>query len=168
MLDFFPQSRADLELRELFNVAWHPAGVVEGKPAAPDVQSLPSGVYGNIFDVLVDRPERTKAIFDYPVVWAAGDVDLGGAWPAVLDEYVRKGGTLVVNVEAAKALPPKLLGLKPTGKTLTAEEWAPAVGESRPAVPFEVAEVALDGATPLAWAGARRRWSRATRSARGR
>src|SRR5207248_484485 len=41
----------------------------------------------------------------------------------------------------------------PTGKTLTADEWAPAVGESRPAVPFEVAEVALDGAAPLAWSG---------------
>ena len=155
MLDFFPQSPADRELRELFNVAWHPAGVVEGRPAAPDVQSLPSGAYGNLFDVLVDRPERTKAIFDYPIVWAAGDVDLGGAWPAVLEEYVRKGGVLVVNVEAAKALPPKLLGLKPTGKTLTEEEWAPAVGEARPAVPFEVAEVEKDGATVLAWAGDR-------------
>jgi hypothetical protein len=153
MLDFFPLDRADLELRELFNVAWHPAGVVEGKPAAPDVQSMPSGVYGNLFDVLVDRPERAKAIFDYPIVWAAGDVDQGGPWHAALEEYVRKGGTLVVNIEAAKSLPPKLLGLKPTGKTLTADEWAPAVGESRPAVPFEVVEVALDGATTLAWAG---------------
>jgi hypothetical protein len=71
----------------------------------------------------------------------------------VLEEYVRKGGTLVVNIEAAKALPPKLLGLKPTGKTITADEWAPALGESRPAVPFEVAEVEKDGAVALAWAG---------------
>src|SRR5207302_1480060 len=137
----------------LFDVAWHPAGVVEGKPAAPDVQSMPSGVYGNLFDVLVDKPERAKAILDYPVVWAAGAVDLSGAWPAVLEDYVRKGGTLVVNIEAAKALPPKLLGLKPTGKTFTADEWAPAIGESRSAVPFEVAEVEKDGATVLAWAG---------------
>jgi hypothetical protein len=152
MLHFFQQSKADLELRELFNVAWHPAAVVEGKPAAPDAQSLPSGVFGNIFDVLVDRPSRSRAIFDYPIVWAAGDLELGGKWPEVLEEYVRKGGTLVVNVEAAKPLPPKLLGLKPTGKMTIAEEWQPEGGDKRAAVPYDVAGVELQGATVLAWA----------------
>jgi hypothetical protein len=152
MLDVFPMSRADLELRELFNVCWHPAGVVEGQPAAPDVQSMPSGVFGNIFDVLVDRPERARAIFHYPIVWVAGDVDLGGTWPALLDEYVRKGGTLVLTIEAARALSPKLLGLRPTGKTVIADEWQPEGGTARPATPFEVAEVKRDGATVLAWA----------------
>jgi hypothetical protein len=152
MLNAFPMSRADLELRELFNVCWYPAGVSEGKPAAPDVQSLPSGVYGNIFDVLVDRPQRARAIFHYPVVWLAGDVDLGGTWPALLDEYVRKGGTLVLTSEAARVLPSKLLGLRPTGKSVIAEEWRPEGGEVRSATPFEVAEVERDGATVLAWA----------------
>ncbi len=66
MLHVFPESDADRELRELFNVCWHPAGVVEGLAAAPDVQSLPNGRYGNIFDVLVDRPEKLRAIFNYP------------------------------------------------------------------------------------------------------
>src|SRR5262249_4841106 len=116
----------------------------------PDVQSLPNGVHGNIFDVLVDRPAKAKAIFDYPVVWAAGDVDLGGAWPAVLAEYVRKGGTLVVNVEAARPLPAELLGLRLTGKLSVAEEWRREGGERRPAVAFEVAEAELKGATVLA------------------
>jgi hypothetical protein len=153
MLHVFSQSKGDVELRELFNVAWLPAAVAEGQPAAPDVQSMPGGLYGNIFDVLVDRPARARAIFDYPIVWAAGDVDLGGAWPAVLEEYVRKGGTLVVNVEAAKPLPAKLLGLKPTGKTTVAEEWRPEGGEKQEAVPFEIAEVELQGATVLARAG---------------
>ncbi|HWG44553.1 MAG TPA: hypothetical protein VN688_17370 [Gemmataceae bacterium] len=152
MLNVFPMSRADLELRELFNVCWYPAGVMEGKPAAPDVQSMPSGVYGNIFDVLVDRPAHARAIFHYPVVWLAGDVDLSGAWPALLEEYVRKGGTLVLSIEAARALPPKLLGLRPTGKTRIAEQWQPEGGEIRSATPFEVAEVERDGATVLAWA----------------
>jgi hypothetical protein len=153
MLHNFRQDRHDLALRELFNVAWHPAGVVEGKPAAPDVQSMPSGVYGNIFDVLVDRPARARAVFNYPVVWAAGDVDLGGTWPAVLQEYVRKGGTLVLNVDAARRLPVKLLGLRLTGKTRVAQEWRPAGGKERAAVPFEVAEVEMKGARALAWAG---------------
>jgi hypothetical protein len=72
--------------------------------------------------------------------------------PAVLDQYVQKGGTLVVNVEAAAPLPAKLLGLRPTGKKLVAEEWRPDGGQARAAVPFEVAQVELQGARVLAWA----------------
>jgi hypothetical protein len=152
MLRFFREDKNDLELRELFNVCWHPTAITEGLPAAPDLQSLPGGVYGNIFDVLVDRPSRSKAIFDYPVVWAAGDVDLSGSWLPALEEYLRRGGTLVVNIEAAKGLPAKLTGIRPTGKTATAEEWAPEGGPSRPTVPYDVAGVELAGAKVLAWA----------------
>jgi hypothetical protein len=155
MLGHFGKDKNDRELRELFNVCWHPAGVVEGKPASPDVQSLPSGVYGNVFDVLVDRPSRAKAIFRYPVVWVAGDVDLSGPWPALLEDYVRKGGTLVLNVESSQKLSPKLLGVKLTGKTVLAEEWRPEGGKARPAVPFEVAGVELRGAAVLARATAK-------------
>lgn len=152
MLHHFGQSPADRELRELFNVAWRPAAVAEGEPASPDVQSLPSGVYGNIFDILVDRPARAKAILDYPVLWAAGDVNLGGDWPKVLDEYVKKGGTLVVNGEAAKKLPAALTGLTMTGKSAVAESWRPEGGKHLPATPFEVAGVERKGAEVLAWA----------------
>jgi hypothetical protein len=149
MLNHFTQDKNDLELRELFNVCWHPAAVVEGKPAAPDVQSLPSGLYGNIFDVLVDRPARARAIFNYPVIVAAGNVDFSGRWPALLEEYVRKGGTLVLNIEHARRLPEKLLGVRPTGKTRVCEEWEMDGIEHR-AVPFEVAEVEVKGAKVLA------------------
>jgi hypothetical protein len=153
MLGAFRESPADRELRELFNVLWYPSAVAEGMPAAPDVQSMPGGVHGNVFDVLVDRPARARAVFDYPVVWAAGDVDLGGPWTAVLEEYVRKGGTLVVNVTAARPLPEKLLGLRPTGETTVAEEWHPEGDGGHEAVPFEVAGVRLAGAKVLALAG---------------
>ncbi len=156
MLHHFAQSEADLELRELFNVAWLPAAVAEGQPSAPDVQSLPNGVYGNLFDVLVDRPARARAIFNYPVVWAAGDVELKGAWPALLGDYVRKGGTLVVNVSAGAHLPVPLLGLKLTRTETTSEEWWPEGGKARPAVPYKVAGVELKGAQVLAWAGDKR------------
>jgi hypothetical protein len=155
MLHHFSQSPADRELRELFNVCWYPAAIVEGKPAAPDGQSLPNGVYGNIFDVLVDHPIKSRAIFNYPVLLAAGDVDLGNGWPAILEEYVRKGGTLVVNIEAASKLPATLLGLSPTGKTTVADRWRPDGGEDHEAVPFEVALIECKGATGLAWAGER-------------
>ncbi len=151
MLHVFPEDRNDLELRELFNVCWHPSGILEGQPAAPDVQSMPSGVYGDVFDVLVDRPKSAKAMFDYPVVWAAGDANLTPLLPT-LEQYLSQGGTLVVNVAVCKDLPEKLLGLKLTGKTQRAEQWQPDDGKVQAATPFQVAEAELKGAKALVWA----------------
>lgn len=149
MLHHFREDKNDLELRELFNVCWHPTARTEGAPAAPDVQSMPGGIYGNIFDVLVDRPARAKALLDYPVVWAAGDVELAPLRSA-LGDYLRRGGTLVVNVEAARGLPGEWLGAKLTGQRLRAESWSPAGEAARPALPFEVEKVELTGAKVLA------------------
>jgi hypothetical protein len=153
MLNLLTENEADRELRELFNVCWYPSGVLEGMPAAPDVQSLPSGIYGNIFDVLVDRPQRAKAIDNYPVVWAAGDVDLAEPWPALLEDYVKRGGTLVVNVEAARGkLPSRLLGFVPAGITQRMEEWTPEGGSPLPCTPYLVERGEVQGAKVLAWA----------------
>lgn len=158
MLNAFREDRNDLELRELFNIFWYPSGVVEGLPAAPDVQSMPSGRYGNIFDVLVDRPSRAKAVFDYPILWAAGDVDLTGPWLPVVREYLAKGGTLVINSKVAGQLPPDVLGLKLTGKTSTGDHWwaegAPngEITAPQTVIPFDVSGVELQGAKPIAWA----------------
>lgn len=152
MLGVFEESPADVELRELFNVCWHPSGVVEGLPAAPDVQSMPGGIYGNIFDVLVDRPARADAVFRYPVVWAAGDVAFPPPWPEVLKDYLHRGGTLVLNVEVAAELPAELLGLRVQGGAATAEAWSPDGTHWHAATPYEVRRVELAGATPLAWA----------------
>lgn len=153
MLDHFLEDDNDRELRELFNVCWYPSGILEGLPAAPDVQSLPSGTYGDIFDILVDRPARARAIFNYPVVWAAGDVDLSGAMQATVEEYLQKGGTLVVNSAAARNLPPTWLGVRLSGSQRS-ETWFPDGEGARPTTPFEVAKVELAGAKVLAWAGA--------------
>jgi hypothetical protein len=84
------------------------------------------------------------------VVWAAGDVDLSGPWLPVLRDYLQRGGTLVVNSASARQLPADLLGLRFTGKTTVAEEWAPEGGKALAATPFEVAGVELNGAKVLA------------------
>lgn len=151
MLNVFPESDADRELRELFNVCWHPVGVAEGQPAAPDVQSMPNGRFGNIFDVLVDRPEKSAALRSYPVIWAAGDVNLEPL-AKELEAYVRAGGMLVVNVEAARKLPVALVGWKPLGKTARAAAWILPDDPPHPTTPYDVEEVELVGATGLAWA----------------
>ncbi|MBI3406842.1 MAG: hypothetical protein HY040_00615 [Planctomycetes bacterium] len=153
MLHHYPEDVNDRELRELFNICWHPAAVVEGLPAAPDVQSMPSGIYGDIFDVLVDRPAKARSIFNYPVIWAAGDVDLSGPWQPVLDEYVKKGGTLVVNFTACREWPATLTGIAVKGTTSLAKEWSPDGQEVRPAIPYGVVGTELKGAKVLAWAG---------------
>jgi hypothetical protein len=158
MLNLFPENDADRELRELFNVCWHPVGVVEGHPAAPDVQSMPNGRYGNIFDVLVDRPDKAKVLTNYPVIWAAGDVDLA-ALAKPLEEYVKAGGTLVVTSVAAplaekksRCLPDALHGVAVSNTFDTSEEWKPAEGEPRPTTPYRVERGVLKSAEVLAWA----------------
>jgi hypothetical protein len=150
MLHHFQENKNDLELRELFNVCWHPSVVLEGQPASPDVQSMPSGVYGDIFDVLVDRPAKAKAIHQYPVVWAAGDVKLDGPMLPIIEEYVKNGGTLVTTITQAKDLT-SLAGIKWNGKMKREDRWGefltPKVLEKVPVpkqiVPYELAEVEL-------------------------
>ena len=156
MLHEFQEDVNDRELRELFNVCWHPAAILEGKPASPDVQSMPSGVYGDIFDVVVDRPATAKAIHQYPVVWAAGDVKLGGPMLPVIEDYVKNGGTLVTTITQAKDLPTAMTGFKTNGKFAKAEEWMVGDGKDRAATPFEVAEVDLGDAKAIMSAGATR------------
>ncbi|HEX3147815.1 MAG TPA: hypothetical protein VHR66_07000 [Gemmataceae bacterium] len=153
MLTYFEEAPADRELRELFNVFWHPTAIVEGQPVMPDVQSMPNGKYGNIFDVLVDRAAKAKAIFEYPVIWAAGDVDLSGPWPGLLEDYVKRGGTLVVNSEAARGkLPERLLGFKLSGSFDPATRWSTDDGPMILTTPYDVERGEMAGAKALAWA----------------
>ena len=141
-LSYFEESAYDRELRELFNVAWYPAVVDESRPIAPDYQSLSSGTYGDIFDVLVDRPNRLAALNDYPIVWAAGDVELGGQNAQALANYVQRGGTLVVNVNAARGkLPESLLGVKISNEKRTGSSWTPAGGAAQACTPYEMAVI---------------------------
>lgn len=152
MLHDFAEDMNDRELRELFNVCWHPSAILEGQPASPDVQSMPSGVYGDLFDVLVDRPAKAKAIHQYPVVWSAGDVNLTGEMLATIEEYIQNGGTLVVNAANAKGLPAKLTGWKALGTSSREKDWSlDADDVVRLSPPFEIAHVKLDGAKALAW-----------------
>jgi hypothetical protein len=153
MLHVFPENADDRELRELFNVCWYPSSVREARPISPDLQSMPPGVYGDIFDIQVDRPGKSQAIFNYPIVWAAGDVDLSGPWVDTLRDYVTRGGTLVVNIERANTLPADLIGLRLGGKRQTAEHWSPTDGNRQLTTPFELETIEIAGARPLAIAG---------------
>jgi len=140
--DVFEETPEDLELRELFGLLWWPAPILEGQPAAPDVQSLPNGVFGNIFDVLVDDGR-----FDgYSVVWAAA-----GARLTKMEAWLRRGGTLVVDPDGARQLDPKVSGLHLADKTRRASQWRMG-GAAEESVPFDREEVELRGAQVVATA----------------
>ena len=83
------------------------------------------------------------------VIWAAGDVNLEPL-AKDLEAYVKAGGTLVVNVEAAKAL--KLVGVRWPNARTRVEGWSPDRKTSHPTTPYEVEEVVTAGAEPIAWA----------------
>jgi len=125
-------NRGDRSLRELFGVAYYPGLVREGEPASGERQAFVPGVFGNIFDVLVAssgtgispvkhhaqdaRGTAMEAIDSYRAIVAGGQIDWTAAWAKKLEDYVRNGGTVVINSAQAKGLSPNLLGVRLTGE----------------------------------------------------
>jgi len=118
-------SRGDRALRELFGVAYYPGLVVEGEPATGDRQAFVSGIFGDIFDVLVadNSTERgtTNVLENYRAVIVGGEIEWTPRWIQKLADYVRNGGTVVVNASQTKGLPGDLLGVRLTGLSAEAD-----------------------------------------------
>jgi hypothetical protein len=125
-------SRSDRALRELFGAAYYPGPVREGEPASGERQAFVPGIFGNIFDVLVASATHMDAIDSYRALVVGGQIDWtnvasasergssptvreGVNWPQRLTQYVRNGGTLVLNSAQIKGLPADLLGVRLTG-----------------------------------------------------
>ena len=106
--------RSDRALRELFGVACYPGLVVEGEPAIADRQPFVAGVFGDIFDVLTTA---NKNLAGYRAVVLGGRAE----WNQNLDEYVRSGGTVVLNAAQIKNAPAQLLGVSLTNATAEAD-----------------------------------------------
>lgn len=115
-------SRGDRALRELFGAAYHPAPVDEGQPATADRQAFTNAVFGDIFDVLVASDSNTGAIDAYRALVVGGEIEWTRGWNERLTNYVRRGGTLVVNAAQAKGLAPELLGVRLAGTTAKADD----------------------------------------------
>ncbi|HEY8411936.1 MAG TPA: hypothetical protein VIK76_11060, partial [Pyrinomonadaceae bacterium] len=96
--------RGDRALRELFGVAYFPGLVVEGEPAIADRQPFVNGVFGDIFDVLTTD---SKDLSGYRGVVLGGRAE----WNPNLNDYVRNGGTVVVNAAQIRNMPQPLLGV---------------------------------------------------------
>ena len=122
-------SRSDRALRELFGVAYYPGLVVEGEPATGDRQAFVSGIFGDIFDVLVAsdgslsqsvaarKSSRSLPLDAYRAVVVGGHIEWSPQWIRHLTEYVKAGGTVVLNSGQVKGLPADLLGVGLTQET---------------------------------------------------
>ena len=154
--------RGDRSLRELFGVAYYPGLVVEGEPAIADRQPFISGVFGDIFDVLTaadvadvrgSKSKISSLLSSYRAVVVGGRVEWSDEWIQRLNEYVRNGGTLVINAAQIKKLPEQFLGVRltnETGEAHNARCLAPGedVQDLKGQI-FRFEKVELKGATPL-------------------
>ena len=85
-------------LEEYLWTAYHPITVETQKPITATNEVYLPGVFGDVFDVVFAYPDAAKwrTIDTYPVVVAAGDIELTEAEGKRLARYVNDGGTLVV------------------------------------------------------------------------
>src|SRR5690349_5252103 len=106
--------RGDRALRELFGVAYYPGLVVEGEAAIADRQPFVAGVFGDVFDVLTTE---ATSFAGYRAVVLGGRVE----WTSQLADYVRNGGTVVLNAAQIRNVPSSLLGVGLTNATAEAD-----------------------------------------------
>jgi hypothetical protein len=151
--------RGDRALRELFGVAYYPGLVVEGEPAIADRQPFVNGVFGDIFDVLTaadvqgTRSKIQSLLPAYRAVVIGGRIDLSPEWVRRLDEYVRNGGTVVVNAAQSQKLSQEFLGvrlLNDTGESHNAQcISSDNEGEDLKGQIFRYEKLELKGAKPF-------------------
>ncbi len=151
--------RGDRALRELFGAAYYPGLVVEGEPAIADRQPFVSGVFGDIFDVLTavdvqgSRSKMQTLLPSYRAVVIGGRIDWSAEWIRRINDYVRNGGTLVLNAAQIKKLPEDLLGvrlLNDTGEAHNARCLSPnEEPQDLKGQVFRYEKVELKGAAPL-------------------
>ena len=119
--------RSDRALRELFGVAYYPGLVVEGEPAIADRQPFVSGVFGDIFDVLTaadiqgSRSKIDSLLPAYRAVVVGGRIEWSAEWIQRLTNYVRNGGTVVINAAQITKAPELFSGIRLTNARAEAD-----------------------------------------------
>jgi hypothetical protein len=86
-----------------------------------------NGVFGDIFDVLTaadaqgSRSKIQTLLPSYRAVVVGGRIDWSPEWIQRLSEYVRNGGTVVINAAQSKKLPEQFSGVRLTNATAEAD-----------------------------------------------
>jgi len=131
-------------------------------PNSQDVKSgkeggLSNSPYGDIFDVLAPDPPSgpiaLDALRNYKAAILLGKYNIDAPLAERLMEYVRQGGTLVINArQVTQHLPVEFLGAKPTGKTVElAGDVKNALNNDTVALPepYDYDPLELIGAKPM-------------------
>jgi hypothetical protein len=138
-------------LREYFWTAYHPIGARSEEPITATNEVYVPGVFGDIFDVIYAYPDvkRWTTLLTYPVVIAAGDVELTAEEGKLLARYVAQGGTLMVADGQLSGPGVSALELPEMGAVVEAAEyvWTPG-GTHHPSQRFRMKP--LSGGRPLA------------------
>lgn len=129
-------ARHEAAIRGWFDIASYPAPITQGEPATAIRQTYVNGIFGDIFDVIVNAPKRADILATYPVVIAAGEVELTAEWGRALRDYVRQGGTLVVSAEQFSGPGVPLLGLTAFGAEREADSFT--WGQTQETMPSNV------------------------------
>lgn len=116
-------------LEEYFWTAYYPMGPESEKPMTATNEVYVPGVFGDMFDVIAAYPDvtRWRTIDTYPVVIAAGEIELTAAEGQRLAEYIERGGTFLLADAHLTGQGVAALRLPPTGPVTEAEgyRWLP-------------------------------------------
>jgi hypothetical protein len=104
-------------LEEYFSTAYFPIAAESEKPITGTNETYLAGPFGDIFDVISAYPDvkRWTTIDTYPVVVAAGEIELTAAEGQRLAQYMANGGTLLVADAHLSGPGVAALGLPATG-----------------------------------------------------
>ena len=149
----FPPQRADAMIDAfLYTVVPHAQDTRKGKEGC-----LSNSPFGDIYDILVPNPPSgpipLDRLMNYRVAIVLGAVTIDAPLARRLMEYVREGGTLVVNIRhASEHLPAEFLGAKRLGQSRgvagpVAAAWGG--GSVALAEPYDFEPLELHGAEPL-------------------
>jgi len=123
--DRFLYSDHERMLEEYWRIAYYPLGPESEKPMTGLNEVYVPGVFGDLFDVILAYPEveRWRTIDTYPVVIAAGEIELTAAEGRRLAQYVEQGGTLWVADAHLTGPGVRELGLPTTGPAAEADGY---------------------------------------------
>ena len=145
--------RSDRALRELIGAAYFPGLMREGEPASGERQAYVPGIFGNIFDVLVASDNLDNALQPYRAVVVGGQVTWTPASARAVEDYVRNGGTLLLNASQTKGLSASLLGVRDSGEMSEADDAKCLSGGEAPqdlhGQLFQYHRISLNGAQTL-------------------
>ncbi len=131
-------------------------GMVKGDRPATRGDSLALGLHPRVPASSL-LPVPLSPLDAYRAIVVGGHLDWSTQWVQRLTDYVRSGGTVVINCAQIKGLPAELLGVRLTGETAEADNaHCLSTGEAPQHLSgqvFRYEKVELKGAQPLITAG---------------